>query len=250
MTAPASLPDAATLMRVCAATWPPASIRQQGAWTIREGQGGGQRVSAATENWPTTEADLATAEAAMCALGQTPLFQINDGQAALDEMLAHHGYELRDKVNIWAISTADLLTRKPPPVSAFTIWPPLAIMHELWAAAGTGPGRLAVMARATAPKTALLGRSNDQPAGVGFIAIHQGIAMLHALEVAPDLRRLGTARNMLTTAAHWAAGEGAEMFSLIVTQGNQGANLFYASLGMQHVGHYHYRKKLATNGST
>ncbi len=247
MTAPASLPSAAKLMQVCEATWPPVEVRQHGAWNIREGQGGGQRVSAATGNWPTTEADLPVAEAAMQALGQSPLFQVREGEKALDIMLAAHGYALVDPVNIWAIHLPEMLVHKAPPVSAFTIWPPLAIMNELWGAAGIGPGRLAVMQRACGPKTALLGRAQDHPAGVAFVAIHEGVAMLHALEVAPTLRRLGTARNLLAKAAEWAADNGAEIFSLIVTRGNQAANPLYAALGMQLVGHYHYRKKQASN---
>ncbi len=243
MTAPAPLPDAATLLQVCEATWPPARASQHGAWTIREGQGGGKRVSAATENWPTTEADLPTAEAAMRAIKQPPLFQILDGQEHLDQMLAQHGYEVDDPVNIYAISMADMLAHSAPPVSGFAIWPPLSIMREIWDEAGIGPARLAVMDRACSPKAAILGRTEDNPAGVAFVAIHKGIAMLHALEVVPALRRKGTGRNLMIAAAKWAADNGAETFALIVTQGNHAANPLYASLGMQLMGHYHYRKK-------
>ncbi|MCP5036904.1 MAG: GNAT family N-acetyltransferase [Rhodobacteraceae bacterium] len=244
MTAPRALPDTKTLLQVCDSTWPPASATQHGAWTIREGQGGGQRVSSATENWPTTEADLHIAEAAMRALGQDLIFQIRPGEEALDEMLAHHGYDIVDPVNIYAIPIEEMLVEKAPLVSGFQIWPPLAIMTELWEEAGINAGRRAVMERAPMPKTALFGRSDDQPAGVAFVAVQGGIAMLHALEVVPALRRLGTARNILLTAAAWAAENGAEVFSLIVTKGNHAANPLYASLGMRLVGHYNYRKKL------
>ena len=58
MTKPIRLPNAAKLAEVCEATWPPASHRALGAWTIREGRGGGNRVSAATEAWPVTDAEL------------------------------------------------------------------------------------------------------------------------------------------------------------------------------------------------
>ncbi len=238
------LPDAVKLMEVCEATWPPASAAKHGAWTIREGQGGGNRVSAATENWPTTEADLATAEKAMRALGQDYLFQVRDGEEALDTMLGHLGYAVTDPVNIYAISIEEMLHYKAPMVSGFQIWPPMEIMRELWRDAGIDDARQAVMERAKGPKTALFGRSDDQPAGVAYVAIHEGVAMLHALEVVPELRRLGTARNILATAAEWAAGQGATVLSLIVTQGNHAANPLYAALGMRIIGHYHYRKKI------
>ncbi len=242
MTAPAPLPDARRLIEVCEATWPPAARSQVGAWTIRKGAGGGQRVSAATENWPTTEADLPAAEAAMRALGQTPLFMVREGEEHLDRMLAAHGYELRDPVNIYAMPVGELAAHDAPLTSGIPVWPPLAIMREIWAEAGVGAERLAVMARAPFPKTALIGRTEDKPAGVAFVAIHQGIAMLHALEVAPHMRRKGTGRNLLIRAAQWAAGEGAETFSLVVTRGNHAANPLYTALGMRLVGHYHYRR--------
>ena len=221
MTAPAPLPDARRLIEVCEATWPPAARSQVGAWTIRKGAGGGQRVSAATENWPTTEADLPAAEAAMRALGQRPLFMVREGEDHLDRMLAAHGYELNDPVNIYAMPVSELAAQQAPLTSGIPVWPPLAIMREIWAEAGIGPARLAVMARAPFPKTALIGRTEDKPAGVAFVA---------------------TGRNLLIRAAQWAAGEGAETFSLVVTRGNHAANPLYTALGMRLVGHYHYRR--------
>ena len=237
------LPNAAKLLEVCEATWPPASAKTHGAWTIREGQGGGQRVSAATENWPVTEADLATAENAMHALGQELIFQVRPGEEHLDTMLGHLGYVVNDPVNIYAVPVAEMLAHEKPPVSGFAIWPPMAIMYELWETAGISAGRIAVMQRAEGPKAALLGRTDDQPAGVAYVGVHDGIAMLHMLEVMPHLRRKGTARNLLITAAEWAAENGAETLSLIVTQGNHAANPLYAALGMRLIDHYHYRKK-------
>ncbi len=242
MSAPVPLPDASKLMAVCEATWPPAATSQVGAWTIRKGAGGGQRVSSATQNWPVTEADLPAAEAAMRALGQNPIFMIRPGEEHLDEMLAAHGYEVRDPVNIYAMPVAELAAHGAPLTSGIPVWPPLAIMRELWAGAGIGPGRLAVMERAPFPKTTLIGRTEDKPAGAAYVAIHDGIAMLHALEVAPHMRRKGTGRNLLVRAAQWAAGQGAHTFSLIVTRGNHAANPLYAALGMRLVGHYHYRR--------
>jgi len=242
MTAPQTLPDTRTLIKVCEITWPPAAQSHVGAWTIRKGAGGGKRVSAATETWPTTEADLPAAEAAMRALDQRPIFMIRDGEEHLDQMLAAHGYEVIDPVNIYAMPVAELAAYEARLTSGIPVWPPLEILRELWAEAGIGPARLAVMERAPFPKTALVGRTEDKPAGAAFVAIHDGIAMLHALEVAPHMRRKGTGRNMLIRAAQWAADQGAHTFSLVVTRGNHAANPLYAALGMRLSGHYHYRQ--------
>ncbi len=250
MNTPLALPDARSLIRTCEATWPPAAISRVGAWTIRAGDGGGKRVSAATQNWPVTEADLPAAEAAMRALGQDPLFMVRDGEEHLDEILAAHGYARVDPVNIYAIPTADLAALDAPLTSGIPTWPPLAIMRDLWSAGGVGPARLRVMERAPPPKTALIGRTEDKPAGAAFVAIHDGTAMLHALEVAPHMRRKGTGRNLLIRAAQWAQGQGAQVFALIVTRGNHAANPLYAALGMRLVGHYHYRHKPPLSATT
>lgn len=237
------LPTAEQLIEVCEVTWPAAAIHRTGAWVVRDGAGGGKRVSAATENWPTTEADLPTAEKAMRDIGMEPLFQIRTGDKHLDEMLEQHGYEIIDPVNIWVIPVAELTQDPLPPVSAFAMWPPLSIMTELWEAGGVDAARRAVMERADCTKTGLLARTDDTPAGVGFAGIHDGIAMVHALHVDPKLRRMGTGQNLLKQAAKWAQEQGADFLSLIVTQGNHAANPLYANLGMHLVGHYHYRVK-------
>ncbi|WP_421701528.1 GNAT family N-acetyltransferase [Aliiroseovarius sp.] len=237
------LPSVETLMEVCEATWPPAKRELKGAWTVRDGAGGGKRASATTENFPTTEADVKQAEEAMADLGQPLLFQIRPGDEPLDKMLEAHGYDIIDPVNIWAVAVDQITRETAPPVSGFAVWPPLNIMTELWEQGGIHVQRRAVMDRACEPKTGLLGRTDDTPAGAGFVAIHDDIAMIHALHVDPKLRRMGTGRHMILTAAHWAQAQGAKVLSLIVTQGNLAANPLYASLGMQLVGHYHYRIK-------
>lgn len=225
------------------ATWPPAATRRVGPWCIREGRGGGKRVSAATAEAPATEGDVAVAETAMAALGQDPLFMIRPGEAALDRLLAAQGYAVTDPVTILAAPVAALATEPPPPVSAFTLWEPLAIMEELWAENGIGPERLAVMTRARGPKTAILGRRNDRAAGVGFAAIHRGVCLVHAVVVSPQHQRQGTAVNMMRAAAFWAQDQGAETLAVMVTDDNAAARALYASLNMADVGHYHYRTK-------
>jgi ribosomal protein S18 acetylase RimI-like enzyme len=229
-----------TLQDVLQATWPAAALHRAGPWLIREGQGGGKRVSAATAEGPVTAADIGQMEAAQAALGQTPLVMIRAGEAALDALLAAKGYRVVDPVVVYVAPVA-ALTGELPPLAAFTIWPPLAIQREIWAEGHIGPGRLAVMDRVAGPKTSLFARVSDKPAGAGFVAIHGDTAMAHAVEVAPALRRQGAGLHMLRAAANWAQAEGATTISLVVTEANAGARALYASLGMVVVEHYHYR---------
>lgn len=224
-------------------SWPAVSLRRVGPWLIREGRGGGQRVSAATAEAAVSAADISQAEAAMQALGQDPLFMLRDRDNALDTMLAARGYHKHDPVIAYAAPTATLATPAPSPMTAFPVWPPLSIATQIWAEAGIGPGRIAVMERATGPKTAILGRVNDRASGVAFVACHGEMAMLHALEVVPNLRRQGSANNIMRMAAIWAQDHGAKQLCLAVTEVNTNARTLYASLGMEVVGTYHYRKK-------
>ena len=77
------MPSVQTLYDVCAQTWPAASEQRVGPWTIRDGQGGGQRVSAATADGAFTQSDLNRAETAMKQLGQPNLFMVRDGETEL-----------------------------------------------------------------------------------------------------------------------------------------------------------------------
>jgi len=238
-----SQPGVYALYEVCEKTWPAKAESEVSGWTIRDGAGGGQRVSAATAVNPGEVPDIEVAEAAMVALDQTPLFMIREGEEALDQALAARGYNIKDPVTIWLADIDDIAQEDAPRMSAFTVWPPVGIMEELWAEGGIGPARLDVMHRGCDPKTSIFGRTNDKPAGVAYVGIHQGIAVLHALEITPGQRRNGSAGRILRKAATWAKHHGAKYFSVIVTQENQGANALYSSLNMRSVGQYHYRVK-------
>ncbi|WP_068116262.1 GNAT family N-acetyltransferase [Tropicimonas marinistellae] len=234
-------PARAALFAAIDATWPAASIESVPGWTIRRGDGGGNRVSAATA--ADTSADIKTMEAVQTALGQRPLVMVRPGETGLDARLEAAGYRVKDPV-VLLVAPAAMLAQAPPPVSTFHVaWPPVQIQYEIWQEGGIGPARWAVMDRVANPRTALLGRVNDRPAGTAFAAIHDGIAMVHAVEVCPDLRRLGTARHMMQAAAIWAVAQRAPWLAVLVTRANAPARALYASLGLEPVEEYHYREK-------
>lgn len=128
-----------------------------------------------------------------------------------------------------------------PNALVFTIWPPLEIQKDIWASGGIGPERVAVMHRATGAQTSILGRDGQSPAGTAFVAMHETIAMVHAVEVLEDFRKRGMGRMMTTHAARWAHAQGATHMAVLCTKANAGANALYASLGLEVVGEYHYR---------
>lgn len=230
------------LFDICEATWPAATCTRIGPWLVRNGQGGGKRVSAVTAEGVWTQADLPQAEQACRDLGQDLLFQIRPEDTALDTVLAERGYEIIDPVDVLS-APVETLTADLHRLAAIPCWPPLAVQTEIWAEAGIGPARLAVMHRAKGPKTALLGRHNDHPVATAFVAIHDGTAVLHALEVSPEARRMGIGKTMMQGAANWAARHNARDLAVLVVKANKPAQTLYAGLGMTSAGAYHYRIK-------
>lgn len=218
--------------------WPAAGQRAVGGFIVQDGAGGGSRVSAALAG--DGPRDMDAAEAAMRAMGQVPLFLVRE--AALDQALAARGYAVADASVILTAPVARMAEGGVKPVTAFTLWPPLAIQRDIWAAGGIGPGRLAVMDRAPLPKCALLGRITDRAAGSGFVAVVGGIGFVHALYVLPEFRGLGLARQMMRRAAIWAGAQGATQVALAVTRANAPAMALYTGMGMVEAGAYHYRR--------
>lgn len=228
------------------ATWPAAATHQIDGVTIREGQGGGSRVSAATAPGPVSVDTLRRVENAQRALGQVPLWRVPAAQTDLDEMLSAEGYGVADDTVMMQAPTAQIAHQELGLMTAFRIAAPLAVQREIWAEGGIGPARLAVMARAMGPKTTVMGRLGNHPAGTGFIAAHEGTAMVHALEVLPRFRRQGLARNMMVALARWAEEAHIAQLCLLVTTANAPARALYTAMGFEEAPGYHYRIKEET----
>jgi GNAT superfamily N-acetyltransferase len=167
------------------------------------------------------------------------MFRVADGDLRLREALLVRGYAPETPT---AIMTADCaaLQAEVPAMTTFTIWPPLAIQSDLWAAGNITPARQAVMPRVLPPHTTVLGRLDDRAAGSAFVVADGPVAMIHAIEVAPQFRRRGLAGWMIRTAAVWATEQGAARLGLAVSRANTGARATYDRLGFHEVGSYGY----------
>jgi GNAT superfamily N-acetyltransferase len=220
------------------ATWPAHKTREIGGWIIREGRGGGQRVSAASGT-----GDIGVAEKAMDALGQDHLFMIRGDQAELDTELAVRGYVIKDPVNLLVCDAANLVGGFKPKLEAIFAEFPMPMLAEIWAEGGIGPARLDVMQRANCTKTFVMGRIDERASAAAFVAASSGICMAHAVEVLARERRRGVAERMMRAAAWWGLRHGAETFCVLTTQANTGAQALYRKLGMETAAQYHYRIK-------
>ncbi|SDL18915.1 GNAT family N-acetyltransferase [Paracoccus chinensis] len=225
------------------ATWPAAEYAREGAFVVARGEGGGGRVSAARAVADWSEAAIAAAEARHHAWGQPLLFSVDAGDRVLAEVLAARGYRELDPTLVLSAPLASLAEPPIPPVTAMDCWPPLAIQRDLWAQTGIGPERQAIIDRAGHPKAAILGRTRDRAAGVGFVAVHGRYAMLHALAVLPESRGRGLGTWMVRRAARFGLEHGAQELALAVTAANAPARVMYERLGFAQVGAYAYWRR-------
>ncbi|MFT4793454.1 MAG: GNAT superfamily N-acetyltransferase [Paracoccaceae bacterium] len=240
--------DAARLADALEATWPAASCDDLSApgWRLRRGEGGGKRVSAASALTLGDVPDIEAAEAAMTAIGQDRLFMLRPGEDALDHALSARGYHLIDPVVIYVGDPAVLVDLKAPKgVHWVEARAPLALLNTIWDHGGIGPGRRAVMARCKGPSAMLMARTDAATAGVAFVGVDGDVAMIHAVEVRPQLRREGAGRALLAGAAQIALDNGATTLALAVTEANEGARALYEGARMTEATRYHYRLKPA-----
>ena len=185
---------------------------------------------------------------AMLLFQELLLLMIRGEDSVLDLDFAYRGFWIFDTVQVLAEEVVKLTDVPIPPVTTFSVWEPLAFMREFWAQGGVGPARLDVMARADT-KTAVLARANDRPSGVGFVAVNEDIAMVHAVEVLPQQRRRGVAQWIMRQSAFWAQEQGARTMAVLCTEANKPALSLYSALGFASVGKYHYRMS-AKDGET
>lgn len=225
--------DLSRLYDAVEATWPAAHMWQQDGWTMRDGAGGGKRVSAATAE-----------RVGVAPRGPLPdLVMVREREDRLDATLEAAGHQIIDPVIVYQAPCAPLARLTPPGIRTITATRPLARMRQIWADGGIGEARLAVMERVQGPKTYAMGRVNDRIAACAFAACHEDIVMLHALEVSPAARRSGLGRDVTAALARWGELQGAKIFALLATIDNAPARALYEGLGMVSAGQYHYRTK-------
>ena len=197
------------LFEALVATWPPAETRRLGGWTLRRGEGGGNRVSAATLDGARGRHRRGRGGDAR--LG--PAADLHDPARRRGARPPARGARLRGRrPDADRRGAARRRSRPPSPTSGRSSRPaPLAAMREIWAAGGVGPSRLAVMARAVEPEDLPARpqrRRARRPAPSPPATARS--AMLQALEVARPFRRQGLGTALTRAAAAWVAAHGAD----------------------------------------
>lgn len=231
------------LARAFETTWPAAEYAQAGGFRVGHGLGAGGRVGSAFTigNWMPTDIDAAIN--IHFNWKQRALFSTLDTETKLQDELETRNFLIEKPSLIMAAPTKVLTDQVIPKIMTFTIWPPLSIQRDIWVEGNIDARRQAIMDRVTTFKTSILGRIEDRAAGTAFAALNQDVAMLHALEIAPEFRRKGLAGWMIRQAAFWAEENGASRLALAVLRDNAGAVSLYESLGFRVVTGYRYYAK-------
>jgi GNAT superfamily N-acetyltransferase len=215
------------------ATWPPLRKWRQGDWWLREGAGGGQRVSASSPAGPGAVAELDQVIASMAA----PLFLLHWGDLPVDQALSARGFVVHDPVLNLAADPLGMAG-----AAVLSAWPAPKPVQALWALGKIGPERLAVMERVEGAKAALWIEDQGEPIAVGFCGTTCDFAGVHAVFVMPDRRGQGLGMALMQGIARWSVDQGARQLALAVTTANIPARHLYARLGMDEIGASHYRK--------
>ena len=222
-------------------TWPPGKVIHFDNWTIRISNGAGKRASAISLEGVWEEASFIRLKKFLKRLGKSEIFMIYQSGSLFEKELNNRNYQVFDKSCIFEISVSELIKNEPPPISMFSIWPPLEIQKQLWNSNGIGWQRQAVMNRANQIKTSILARWNDNPVASAFIAKSGNVAFLHALAVEQNFRRQGVARTLIRHAGQWADRNNCARLMVVTTEANAAATSLYTSLKFQLVNKYHYR---------
>lgn len=222
-------------------TWPPEQVIHFDNWTIRISDGAGKRASAISLEGTWEETSFRKLKDLLRKLGKSEIFMIYQSDSLFEKELNKLNYQVFDKSYIFEIPVTELIKSKPPPISMFSIWPPLHIQKELWNSNGIGWQRQSVMNRVSQIKTSILGRWSDNPVASAFIAKSGNVAFLHALVVDENFRQQGVAKALMRHAGQWAHKHNCSKLMVVTTEANVAATSLYTSLEFQLVNKYHYR---------
>jgi len=232
-------PSQAALFAAIDTTWPAFAFHRHNGWLLREGAGGGQRVSAATVLPGAQNPDIGSAADKMHSMGQNALFMVRSQDGDLDARLAEQGYKIVDPVTILITPTESLLTMAGKQHQRVTtLNTPDTTAKEVWGNGGIYQPRLNVMARVKTAKTII----SAGYMGVAFAACHEGIAMVHAVEVSKNHRRKGVANALMHQAARWAMQHECTWLAVLTVRANTPACALYDRLKMKQAAAYHYRQ--------
>ncbi|MEG8040934.1 GNAT family N-acetyltransferase [Sphingomonas sp. LR60] len=237
--------------RACAAAYPPRESLRVDGWLVACSGGGSRRSNSASATRPDATLDAATLAAISNrydAAALPTIVRVTGLAPGLTAMLDAAGFDspegqtrtLSRALDSSGESVGEVIVTNATDAS----W--LAARRRLTAAI---EDPAAVATRIVGPVGYARIGEGEATAAIGYVAIHDQIAVLEAIATDPAVRRQGHARSIVTTLLAWAAGQGARHAALQVEAGNVAARALYAGLGFtNNLYGYHYRRRAASLG--
>lgn len=235
--------EPARLLSGLEASWLPVETRRFGGLVLGRGAGGGGRLSSIRTVAPGADWDRQDLDAALdCQQlwGEAALIRVYDADQALADAARAKGLKAHKESVILAAPLQALAADTIPELTSFLAWPPLAIQRRIWESGGIDAPRQDTMGRAPSPRITALARADDHAAGVGFCAVAEGVAGLHALYVPQEFRGRRLGEWMIRRLGEWALGQGGQHMALAVQRQNKAALRLYERMGFQEVAGYVY----------
>jgi GNAT superfamily N-acetyltransferase len=232
---------------IAAAAWPAAITARVGDWTVRLTPGThGRRLNSA---FPPLRASAPPAAVARWYedRGAAPLVQVTplEEQAALDDALAAGGWTAEMETDVLARPPRRGTVPQQSPRECVVERVALPAWRAAWRDLGThersgGIDDADVLSRIPFETAGLIARRDGALAGVAFAVLTERWSIVFEVFTAPEHRRRGVARALMTA---WAQAAGDRGLFLQVTADNTAGHALYASLGFERSHGYHYRRR-------
>lgn len=230
--------------QACAAAYPPIERLRVGDWWVARSGGGSRRINAASAAAPRAALDAATLtaiDAHYDAVGLPTIVRVTDLAPAASDLLDATGFAAPE-------GATRTLLRAPGNIDADreTIVSDRAVPDWLAARRRFAPGATdpaAIASRLRIPAAYAHRREQGAIRSIGYVALHDGIAVIEAIATDPTARRRGHARAIVATLIDWATRHGAEHIALQVEETNAPARALYADMAFAtDLYGYHYRR--------
>ena len=248
--------DIARLEAIAFRAWPAATAVPHRGMLLRATGGDSRRANSAAlhacETGLAIDEAIDAAEDFYAQHGLPPRFQVGPlTPAGFDAALGRRGYALAAPVSVQTATLAEVTRRCEHGPTAGVRAEVLAAPDARWIDLEVSRGRYADIADTFLRSMKGLGdragfgvADLDDVAASACLLVHEGdVVVLSAMRTAPELRRRGAARALMSSAAAWGAARGASVAYLQVERDNTAALRLYQRLGFTPRYPYHYREK-------
>lgn len=229
--------------------WPAAVVEEHAGWLLRYAGGVTKRANSVLPLRETDELEtaLGVAERFYRVRGAPVVFSLDAGGRTdrLDRVLAARGYAEVDPTLVMA-RALDGTWAAPAHRVELAGEPSEGWLARWWATDGRGGPEVPEAARrivcgVPSVYASIAGPAGAMPDAVGRVTVTDGWAGIYCMAVAPERRRGGLGRSVLSALLGAAAERGAHHAYLVVVAANASARGLYAGMGFTVAGGYRYR---------